>query len=81
MLPTLLAAAGEPDINEKLNKGHKANTKTYKVHLDGYNFLPYFKGDAKEAPRQEFIYWTDAGELAALRYDQWKLVFPGAARL
>ena len=75
MLPTLLAAAGEPDIKDKLLKGFKAGTMTYKVHLDGYDWLPYLKGDAKEAPRQEFLYWTDAGDLAALRYDQWKLVF------
>ena len=68
MLPTLLAAAGEPDIKDKLLKGFKAGTMTYKVHLDGYNWLPYLKGDAKAAPRQEFLYWTDAGDLAALRY-------------
>jgi arylsulfatase A-like enzyme len=75
MLPTLLAAAGEPDIKDKLLKGFKAGTMTYKVHLDGYNWLPYLKGDAKQAPREEFLYWTDAGDLAALRYNQWKLVF------
>ena len=48
---------------------------TYKVHLDGYNWMPYFKGEAKEAPRREFLYWTDDGDLASLRYNQWKLVF------
>lgn len=75
MVPTLLAAAGEPDIKEKLLKGHKANGRDFKVHLDGYNMLPYFKGEVKEAPRKEFFYWTDDGSLANLRYDRWKLVF------
>ena len=49
-MPTLLAAAGEPDIVEKLKKGHEANGKTFKVHLDGYNFLPFFKGEVDEGP-------------------------------
>jgi arylsulfatase len=74
MLPTLLAAAGEPDIKDKLLKGFKAGTMTYKVHLDGYNLLPALKGGA-EWPRKEFLYWTDDGDLAALRYNQWKIVF------
>jgi arylsulfatase A-like enzyme len=75
MLPTLLAAAGEPDIKEKLLNGHKANGMTYKVHLDGYNLLPYLKGEVPESPRKEFIYWTDDGQIAGLRYNNWKLVF------
>ncbi len=75
MLPTLLAAAGEPDIKAKLLKGHRANGKDFKVHLDGYNLLPYFKGEVKKSPRREFFYWTDDGQLANLRYDRWKLVF------
>jgi arylsulfatase len=75
MLPTLLAAVGEPQIKEKLLEGHSAGGKTYKVHLDGYNLLPYLKGEAKQSPRREFLYWTDDGGLAALRYDHWKLVF------
>jgi arylsulfatase len=75
MLPTLLAAAGEPDIKEKLLKGQSTGGKNYKVHLDGYNLLPYFKGEAKEAPRKEFLYWTDGGQLSGLRFNQWKLVF------
>jgi len=74
MLPTLLAAAGEPDIKEKLLKGHRANGRDYKVHLDGYNLMPAFKGEAKW-PRREFFYWTDDGSLCGLRYDQWKVVF------
>ena len=75
MLQTLLAAAGEPDIKEKLLKGHKANGRDYKVHLDGYNLMPYFRGEVKDSPRHEFFYWTDDGSLANLRYDRWKVVF------
>lgn len=75
MLLTLLTAAGEPDIKEKLLKGHKANGRDFKVHLDGYNLIPYFKGEVKESPRHEFFYWTDDGNLANLRYDRWKIVF------
>ena len=75
MLPTLLAAAGEPDVKEKLLKGHRANGRDFKVHLDGYNLLPYFKGEVEAGPRKEFFYWTDDGNLANLRYDRWKLVF------
>ena len=74
-LPTLLAAAGEPDITEKLRKGHKIGDRTYKVHLDGYNFLPYFKGEKKESPRVEFFYFSDDGDLMAMRFDNWKIVF------
>jgi arylsulfatase A-like enzyme len=74
-LTTLLAAAGEPDIKEKCLKGHKAGSKTFKVHLDGYNLVPALSGETKEWPRREFLYWTDGGDLAALRYDQWKIVF------
>jgi arylsulfatase len=75
MLPTLLAAVGEPDIKEKLLAGHSAIGRDYKVHLDGYNLLPYLKGAAESGPRREFLYWTDDGDLAALRYGQWKLTF------
>ncbi len=74
MLPTLLAAAGEPDIKEKLLSGYEAGGRTYKSHIDGYNLLPALKGEA-EWPRHEFLYWTDDGNLAALRYNQWKVVF------
>ncbi len=73
-LPTLLAIAGEPDIKEKLLKGHKAGKKTFKVHLDGYNLLPYLTGQRAKSARQEFFYFTDDGDLA-LRYDNWKLMF------
>jgi arylsulfatase len=74
-MPTLLAAAGEPDVKEKLLKGHTAAGKTFKVHLDGYNFLPYLTGEAAKGPRQEFFYFSDDGDLLALRYDNWKIVF------
>ena len=75
MVPTLMAAAGVPDVKEKLLTGYQAGAMTYKVHLDGYNFLPYFKGEVKEGPRHEFLYWTDDGEPAALRYNRWKMLF------
>ena len=75
MLPTLAAAAGEPDIVEKLKKGYKAGKKTFKVHIDGYNLIPRWKGQAKENPRRGFIYWSDDGDLLALRVDDWKATF------
>jgi len=75
MLPTLVAAAGSGDIKERLlDGGVRALGRKYKVHLDGYNLLPALKGEA-EWPRKEFLYWTDDGNLAALRYDQWKVHF------
>jgi arylsulfatase len=64
-----------PDVKERLLKGYAAGGKTYKVHLDGYNLMPYFRGEAKESPRREFLYWNDDGKLVALRYNRWKLVF------
>jgi arylsulfatase A-like enzyme len=75
MLPTIMAAAGEPDIKEKLLKGHRAIGRNYNVHLDGYNLMPYFQGDVEEGPRKEFFHWTDDGQLANLRYGRWKMVF------
>jgi arylsulfatase len=74
MLPTLAAAAGEPDIVEKMKKGYKSGNKTFKVHLDGYNLLPHLKGDAKN-PREAFLYWSDDGDLMALRVRNWKCEF------
>lgn len=74
-LPTLLAAAGEPDIKEKLLTGHQAGEKTFKVHLDGYNLVPYFKGEVEKSPRVEFFYFSDDGDLMAMRYDNWKFIF------
>src|SRR5262245_17808906 len=75
MLPTLAAAAGEPDAVEKLKKGYKSGSKTFKVHIDGYNLLPFLKGEAKENPRKGFLYWSDDGDLMALRVGNWKCTF------
>jgi arylsulfatase len=74
MLPTLLAAAGEPDVKEELLKGKTVGDRTFKVHLDGYDFGPALKGGG-DWPRKEFIYWTDDGSVAALRYEDWKITF------
>jgi len=74
-LPTLVAAAGRPDVKEALRKGATIGGATYKVHLDGYDLTPALKGEAKEWPRKEFLYWTDDGEVCGLRYSHWKLVF------
>jgi arylsulfatase A-like enzyme len=74
-MPTLLAAAGAPDIKEKLLKGYQAGKMTYKVHLDGYNQLPYLTGQEKKSARESFFYFSDDGDLMGLRYDNWKLVF------
>ena len=74
-MPTLMAAAGDLDIKEKLKKGLKVGKKTFKVHLDGYNFLPYLTGQEKKSPREEFFYFSDDGDLTALRFDNWKVVF------
>jgi arylsulfatase A-like enzyme len=75
MLPTLLAAAGVPDVKAQLLKGYSAGGRTYKVHLDGYNQLPYLTGQAKESPRKEFFYFSDDGDLTGLRFDNWKFVY------
>jgi len=74
-LPTFLAAAGESDIVEKLKVGHEAAGKSFNVHIDGYNLLPYLTGEVDESPRKGFIYFSDDGDLVALRFDNWKLVF------
>jgi arylsulfatase A-like enzyme len=74
MLPTLLAAVGDTTVKEDLLKGRKVGDMTYKVHLDGYNLLPAFKGEG-EWPRKEFLYWTDDGSVAALRYGNYKVSF------
>ena len=73
-LPTFLAAAGEPDIKEKLLKGHKVGEKTYKVHIDGFNMLPYLTGEVKESPRKFFFYISDDGDILAIRMQDWKVV-------
>src|SRR5262249_13920659 len=74
-LPTFLAAAGEPEIVEKLKQGYTAAGKSFKVHIDGYNLLPYLTGQEQESPRKGFIYFNDDGDLVALRFDNWKVVF------
>ena len=76
-MPTLLAAAGEPNIKEKLLKGYQANGKSFKVHPDGYNFLPYFNGEVKKGPREEIFYFGQIGELNAVRWNDWKVNFAG----
>jgi len=73
--PTFLAAAGVPDVKEQLLKGMKVGDTTFKVHLDGYNLLPYLTGQTTKSPREEFFYFNDDGGLDALRYDNWKIVF------
>ncbi len=73
--PTILAVAGEPEIAAKLKKGHTVGNRTFKVHLDGYNLLPHLTGKERDSPRQAFIYFTDDGDVAALRYDNWKMLF------
>jgi arylsulfatase len=74
-LPTFLAAAGEPDITNKLLRGHEVGGKTFKVHLDGYNQLPYLTGQQERSARREFIYFNDDGDLVAVRFENWKVVF------
>jgi arylsulfatase len=74
-LPTLLAAAGEPDVKEKLLVGHDADGHRFRVHLDGYNFLPFLLGEEQRGPRDEFFYFSDGGDLLAMRYDNWKMHF------
>jgi len=76
LLPTLLAAAGDPNVKEDVLKGtKKIGNTTYKAHIDGYNLIPWLSGQTEESPRKEFLYWADDGGLLALRYGNWKLVF------
>ncbi len=74
-IPTFAAAAGESDLVEKAKKGYSANGRKFKVHLDGYNLMPFLKGEVKESPRKEFIYWSDDGDLMAIRLGHWKVSF------
>jgi arylsulfatase len=83
---TLLAAAGDPDVKDKLLKGYKVGDMTYKVHLDGFNQLPYLTGQAEKSPRRGFVYFNDDGDCVAVRYENWKAVFmeqraPGTMRI
>ncbi len=85
-LPTFLAMAGDPDVIEKLKRGHRAAGKKFKVHIDGYNLLPYLTGKEAKSPRPGFLYFSDDGDLVALRFDNWKVVFmeqraPGTMRI
>jgi arylsulfatase len=75
MLLTLVNAAGGKDVAQNLKKGMTIGGRSYKVHLDGYDLGPALRGETKEWPRREFIYWTDDGQVAALRYDNWKITF------
>ncbi len=74
-LPTFLAMAGEPQIVQKLLKGYTADGKKFKVHIDGYNLLPFLTGKEQKSPRKGFIYFSDDGDLVAVRFDNWKVVF------
>jgi arylsulfatase A-like enzyme len=74
-MPTFLAAAGVSDVKEKLLTGYDAGRATFKVHLDGYNQLPYLTGETEKGPRHEFVYFNDDGDLVGLRYENWKMVF------
>jgi len=74
-MPTFVSAAGDPDVKEKLLTGHEAAGKTFRVHLDGYDLLPYLTGETDTSPRNEFFYFSDDGDLVAMRYDNWKVVF------
>jgi arylsulfatase len=75
MVPPLMAAAGEPDIKQKLLDGYAAGDKTFNVHLDGYNLLPSLTGESDEWPRNDFFAWVDDGTLGAVRYNRWKANF------
>jgi arylsulfatase A-like enzyme len=75
LFPTLCAAAGVPDVKEQLAKGTTLNKKKFKVHLDGYNFVPYFQGKEKKGPRQSIYYFDQGGNLNAVRFDDWKVSF------
>ena len=74
-LPTYLAAAGNDNVKQTLLNGTSINGRSYKVHLDGYNFLPHLTGESEDGPRHELFYFSDDGDLTALRYDDWKFIF------
>jgi arylsulfatase A-like enzyme len=85
-LPTLVAMAGDTQVKEKLAQGYKVGDMTYKVHLDGYNLMPYLTGQTDKDPRESFLYINDDQQTTGLRYDNWKLVFeeqraPGTLRV
>ncbi len=74
-LPTIVAMAGDANVSDKLRTGHTIGDTTYKVHLDGYNLVPYLSGQATKSPRESFLYCNDDQQLTGLRYDNWKFVF------
>jgi arylsulfatase len=74
-IPTFAAAAGETALVDKVKNGSTLNGKNFKVHLDGYNLLPFLKGDVANSPREEFLYWSDDGDLLAIRVRNWKMAF------
>ena len=74
-IPTFVAAAGEPDLVPKVRKGYGVDGRKFKVHLDGVNLFPFLKGETKKPPREGFLYWSDDGELVAIRVGDWKAVF------
>ena len=75
-VPTIMAAVGEPDIGDQLKAGYSANGREYKIHLDGYNFLPRLSGETNEGPRTHFIYGTDDAQISAIRFDdRWKAMY------
>jgi arylsulfatase A-like enzyme len=85
-LPTFVAAAGMPDVTQRLRDGYTIGDRTFKVHIDGYNLLPYLTGQETASPRKGFFYFSDDGDLMAVRFDNWKQVFmeqraPGTLRV
>ncbi len=74
-LPTFCAAAGDPGVVDQCLKGYSVGNKTFHVHLDGYNLMPFFKGEVDKSPRTQFLYWSDDGDLFAVRVGRWKIVF------
>jgi arylsulfatase len=74
-LPTFLAAAGDPDVVDKLAQGHEVDGTTFRVHIDGWNLLPYLTGEVDECPRKGLVYFSDDGDCLAIRAGNWKAVF------
>ena len=74
-MPTLAAVAGDTDLKADMLKGKRVGSKNAKLHLDGYNFLPYLTGETEQAPRQEFHYLNDEGMPVGVRVGDWKIVY------
>ena len=75
MFPTLLAAAGNPDVTKQLLTATRSAARRFNVHLDGYNLIPYLTGEAKESPRNSLMYFSDDGEVMAVRVGDYKFVW------